>query len=68
MMRILKVFYYAYQPIAILLIFSLIRYLRGDESMLNMERLIICVVGGFFLGCVFLLVDTFKKRFKKAKV
>ncbi len=68
MMKILKVFYYAFQPIALLLIISVIRYLMGDESMMNMERIIICIVGGFFLGCVWLLIDTFKKRFVKSKV
>ena len=67
-MKILKVFYYAFQPIALLLIISVIRYLMGDESMMNMERIIICVAGGFFLGCVWLLIDTFKKRFIKSKV
>lgn len=66
-MKIIKVFYYAFQPIAILLIMSLVRYLLGDESMMNMERLIFCVVGGFLLGTIWLIVDTFKKKIIKSK-
>lgn len=66
-MKILKVYYYAFQPIAILLIISLIRYLMGDESMMGMERLIICIVGGFFLGSIWLLVDYFKNKSLKSK-
>lgn len=67
-MKILKVYYYTFQPIAILLIISVVRYLLGNESMMNMERIIICVVGGFFLGSIWLIIDTVKSRYKKSKI
>jgi len=66
-MKIIKVYYYAFQPIAVLLIISVARYLMGDESMMSMERLIICVVGGFLLGTIWLLVDTIKKKYFSRK-
>lgn len=62
MMKILKVYYYAFQSILGLLLISLIRYLLGDESMMNMERLIFCIVGGVTVGSIWSLVDTVKKK------
>lgn len=67
-MKIIKVYYYAFQSIAVLFMMTLVRYLLGDESIMNMERLIICIVGGFFVGSFWLLIDTIKSKYKKAKI
>lgn len=49
-MKYLKNYYYVLQPIGFLLTILLIRYLLGDRSALNTERIIICIVGGFIMG------------------
>lgn len=66
-MKILKVYYYAFQPILGLLLISVIRYLLGDASMLNMERLIFCIIGGFVVGSIWFLVDSIKNNGLRSK-
>ena len=51
-MKYLKNYYYVFQPIGFLLAILLIRYLLGDTSAINTERIIICIIGGGIMGTV----------------
>ena len=51
-MRYLKNYYYVFQPIGFLLTISIIRYLFGDTGALGLERIIICIIGGFLMGTI----------------
>ncbi|MEM1121420.1 MAG: hypothetical protein AAGJ18_13295, partial [Bacteroidota bacterium] len=62
MIKLLKSYYYAFQPIILLLTIGIIRYLWGDESALNVKRITIYVVGGFLIGTCGHIWDNYKRR------
>jgi len=53
-----------YNLFGLLLTILLIRYLLGDRSAFNTERIIICIVGGFLIGTVDNLMDYLSKEKK----
>jgi len=66
-MKFLENYYYVMKPIGLLLLFSIIRYLFGDSSALNIERIIICIVGGFVVGTLGNMWDIYKSK-KQSKL
>lgn len=61
-MKILKIYYHAFRPIALLLGITCIRYLLGNKSVFTIERIFICIIGGLLLGSIFLVIDAFKNK------
>jgi len=61
-MNYLKNYYYVMKYIGFLLTILVIRYLLGDNSALNIERIIICIVGGFLVGTFGNLWIIYQKR------